>query len=583
MTALADPALTGTALADPPPAAAEPVTTALSSTALSSTGLADAGLADAGLSGGGPSGTALSVAEAPTRVRPVPVRVGDPRPPGTRPPGRRRPATGTGGRPTLGRALLATAASTVVPGTGLLMARRRRQGALALGVFLLVVVALVVVGLTVRRTDLVTTLLSSRVLLIATAALALAGVAWVAQIVGTYTAARPRRLATGQRFLGVATVAVLCLVAAAPFGFVAHLVNTQRSLLDTLFSGTGGGTAAEVAVTKPRINVLLVGSDAGPDRTGARTDTMMIASIDMHTARTTIFGLPRNIGYAEFPPGSPLAEKFPKGFHDPNGDPLSGDYLLNAIYPYALAHPQLAPPGPTKDPGLNALQSSIAYMLGIDIDYYVDVNMASFASIIDAVGGVTVDVGPVPLPIGGVLPDGTHVKPQGYVPAGVHHLDGTMALWYARSRRDSDDYNRMGRQRCLLQSLMQQKSPTDIVTNFQSIATATSNSVSTNVPQPVLAQLVALVGQQKPVMQSVTFDPHMPDPAQPDGHFDPSHPNVSLMRQVVEQAFATPAPSAAPGQPTAAPAGTATTGPRMDGTQTPDDTSTPEALATSCV
>jgi len=65
--------------------------------------------------------------------------------------------------------------------------------------------------------------------------------------------------------------------------------------------------------------------------------------------------------------------------------------------------------------------------------------MAGFAAII---GGVTIDVGPVPLPIGGVLPDGTLVKPDDYLPAGVHHLDGNQALWYVRFRRDSDDYSR---------------------------------------------------------------------------------------------------------------------------------------------
>ena len=62
--------------------------------------------------------------------------------------------------------------------------------------------------------------------------------------------------------------------------------------------------------------MLLVGSDAGPDRKGTRTDTMMLASIDTTTGRTTLFALPRNIGYAQFPPGTPMAEKFPKGFHD---------------------------------------------------------------------------------------------------------------------------------------------------------------------------------------------------------------------------------------------------------------------------
>jgi polyisoprenyl-teichoic acid--peptidoglycan teichoic acid transferase len=452
---------------------------------------------------------------------------------------------------TLGRALLAAIASAVIPGTGLLMIRRRRAGGLVLGVFLLVVVALAIIGFTIRRTALVQNLLSSRVLLVVMVALIVAALAWITQVVRTYTLARPRGLDVGRRVTGVLVVALLCLLVATPFGFAANLVNSQRKLLNNLFSG-GGGTSVAVAVTKPRLNILLVGSDAGPDRTGARTDTMMMASIDTATGRTTLFALPRNIGYAQFPPGTPMAEQFPKGFHDA-ADPLSGNYLLNAVYAWGLDHPKMAPKTPTDNPGLNLLHQSIAYMMGIDIDYYVEVNMAGFASIIDAVGGVTVDVGPVPLPIGGVLPDGRHVKPSGYVPAGVQHLDGNDALWFARSRRDSDDYNRMGRQRCLLQSLLQQKSPTDVISHFQEISAATTNSVTTNIPQEVLGSLVSLASDKPVSLQSISFDPNLPDPDEADGHFNTSHVDVSYMREVVQNAFVSPAPAPAPTTPTAAP------------------------------
>jgi LCP family protein required for cell wall assembly len=455
---------------------------------------------------------------------------------------------------TFGRAIGATLAGTVLPGTGLLMIRRKRAGGLVLGVFLLAVVALVIIGLTAHKAALLQNLLSSRVLLVVMVGLVFAAVAWMTQIVRTYALARPRGLDPARRVVGVIVVAALCLLVASPFGYAAQLVNSQRSLLNNLFGG-GGGTSVAEAISKPRLNVLLVGSDAGPDRTGARTDTMMLASIDTTTGRTTLFALPRNIGYAQFPPESPMGTKFPKGFHDA-ANPLSGDYLLNAVYAWGLDHPQDAPTVPTANPGLNLLHESVTYMLGVDIDYYVEVNMAGFASIIDAVGGVTVDVGPIPLPIGGVLPDGRHVKPSGYVPAGVQHLGGEQALWFARSRRDSDDYNRMGRQRCLLQSLLQQKSPTDVITHFQDIAAATTNSVSTNIPQEVLGALVSLAGDKPLALQSIAFDPSLPDPNQPDGRFNPSRVDVDYMRQVVQDAFAATVPAPAPTPtPTPAPTG----------------------------
>jgi len=531
--------------------------------------------------------SAVSAASPPER-RPTPPPVprrsvtrGESRRSGTR----TAPASGTGRRAprTLGRALLATAAATVVPGSGHLMLRHRRTGGLILAVFLLAVVALAIVGLSTGRSALIENALSTRVLVIAALGLVVTALAWIAVIVRTYLIARPRGLDVGRQLVGVGVVTVLCLAIAAPFGFAANLANSQRTLLDNLFTG-GGGTSAAEAIAKPRLNILLVGSDAGPDRTGARTDTMMMASIDTKTARTTLFSMPRNIGYAQFPPGSPMAKQFPGGFHDA-ADPLSGNYLLNAVYAWGLDHPAEAPSTPTDNKGLNLLHQTVAYMTGVDLDYYVEVNMAGFSSIIDALGGVTLDVGPVPLPIGGVLPDGRHVKPDGYVPAGIQNLNGEQALWFARSRRDSDDYSRMGRQRCLLQTILKEKSPTDVLTHFQDIASATTNSVATNIPQEVLPQLVKLAGAQSVALDSVSFDPNLPDPSEKDGRFNTSHVDIDYMHQVVQNAITAPPPAATPAPtaaPTTAPKATKSNGSTSASVTAAPTSAAPESLATSC-
>jgi LCP family protein required for cell wall assembly len=480
----------------------------------------------------------------------------------------------------------------VAPGSGHLILRRQRTGALILGVFLLVLVFLVALGLNARRSAILENLLSTRVLTIIAIGCVVAALAWMAVIVRTYMLARPSRLAVGQQALGLVVVAALCLVVAAPLGFGANLANSQRTLLDSLFTG-GGGTAVAEAITKPRLNILMVGSDAGPDRTGTRTDTMMVASIDTRSSRTTLFALPRNIGHAQFPPGSPMAEKFPDGFYD-ESDPLSGNYLLNAVYAYALEYPALAPSGPTADPGLNLLHQTVSYMLGLQLDYYVEVNMAGFASIIDALGGLTVDVGPNRLPVGGITPSGKHVAPDYYIPAGVQNLNGEQALAFARSRTGSDDYTRMGRQRCLLQYILEQKSPADLLTNFQGVAQATTNSVATNLPQQVLPQLVALAGNGNLSLESVSFDPNLPDPDEDDGKFNTLWPDFDYMREVVQNSINKPPPpaaSAAPNPSAASSTPPTTTRSRSGSAPTtsaaPDSTKSsdspqPESLAASC-
>jgi polyisoprenyl-teichoic acid--peptidoglycan teichoic acid transferase len=491
-------------------------------------------------------------------------------------------------RRSFGRALAATAAATVAPGTGHLLLRRTRTGAVILGTFLLVIAVLAILVLTSDRAQLLETALSSNVLVMATIGCILAALGWTAVIVRTYLLARPRKLDVARQVLGVGVVTALCLVVAAPLGFGANLANSQRALLGDLFAG-GGGTAAAEAIAKPKLNILLVGSDAGPDRKGTRTDTMMVANIDTKTGRTILFALPRNIQYAQFPPESPMGEEFPDGFHNPD-DPLSGDYLLNAVYAYGHAFPKLAPAGPTSDPGLNLLHQTVAYMLGLQLDYYVEVNMAGFASIIDALGGLTVDVGPERIPIGGISPSGRLVRPDGYIEPGIQQLSGEQALAFARSRTGTTDYARMGRQRCLLQNILKQKSPTDLLANFQGVASATTNSVSTNIPQAVLPALAALAGEGGVSLESVSFDPNLPDPSEEDGKFKTGDPNFPYMRQVVQDAINRPPPPPAP--PTnAAP----TTRPSTDDRRGADDaegadeqadadeaSAAPESLAQSC-
>ena len=191
------------------------------------------------------------------------------------------------------------------------------------------------------------------------------------------------------------------------------------------------------------------------------------------------------------------------------------------------------------------------------------------------------DVGPDPLPIGGVTYSGRHVTPDGYVPAGVQHLDGDQALWFARSRRNSDDYDRMGRQRCLIGALVAQKSPADVVAHFQQVTAAAAASITTNIPQSLLPALLALADEHRPVLRSVAFDPDLPEPVADRGRFDPADPDVAFMRRVVRAALAppvVPAPRPAPVVP--APSSTAGRAPSATASAAP--VPAPVSVASSC-
>ncbi|WP_252975857.1 hypothetical protein [Janibacter melonis] len=105
------------------------------------------------------------------------------------------------------------------------------------------------------------------------------------------------------------------LLVIAPAAQAARYALIQRSVIGEVFSSIRPeGAAAPVDAEDPwegtdRVNILLVGSDAGPDRTGVRPDSM-VASIDTTTGKTVLFGIPRNLQNIPLSPDSPLRAQY---------------------------------------------------------------------------------------------------------------------------------------------------------------------------------------------------------------------------------------------------------------------------------
>ena len=106
--------------------------------------------------------------------------------------------------------------------------------------------------------------------------------------------------------------------------------SATRPTLSATTDHPGQPTPQDPWADKPRLNILLLGGDADPNRIGTRTDTVILASIDTETGDTTLFSLPRNTGRMPFPDDSPLHDYYPYGFT--NGDGSNPEYFLNAMY-----------------------------------------------------------------------------------------------------------------------------------------------------------------------------------------------------------------------------------------------------------
>lgn len=274
-----------------------------------------------------------------------------------------------------------------------------------------------------------------------------------------------------------------------------------------------------------RLTVLLSGSDAAAGRDASRTDAMMVASLDLETGQVVIFGVPRN--YADL--------ELPDHVSDVMGRQQYTD-MLGWLYAEAQSYPELAPEG--ADPGMVAIKGAISELLDLHIDYYAMVDMTGFVELVDAFGGVDINVRE-PLTVRLESP----IEGEGYqqfqIEPGEQTLDGRQALAYSRSRTGSNDYDRMERQRCLLTAVTEQADLQTLLTTFPDVTDVIRNNLVTDIPLEMLPDMIMLREQVR-VDQIVTigFDP----PEFLAGRSSEGHnlPATERIQETVQQALSDP-------------------------------------------
>lgn len=382
-----------------------------------------------------------------------------------------------------------TILGSFVPGLGLIVAGRRTAGRILLGVVVATVLAaaaFVLVGDPVTTARRIATSPSN--LLLVAAALALGALLWALVVVATHSSLRRyANLTSAQRGLSTALVLGLVGIGALPALQGSRYALIARDTVQSIFPSDGGAglpgsdrsvpTAGEDPWAQiPRVNVLLIGSDAGSGRDGVRPDTLIVASIDTRTGQTVLVSLPRNLQRVPFPAGSPAAEQFPNGFYCFNEvKGANTECLLNSLWTWAEDHPQYYPG--KRHIGLLATMEAVQEITGLKLDRYAMVNLRGFMQFVDAIGGLEIDV-KQRLPIGGST---TNMVAKDWIEPGKRKLNGYEALWYARSRWSTTDFDRMLRQRCVIAAATQQADPAAMARNFSDLAAAARQNISTNI------------------------------------------------------------------------------------------------------
>jgi LCP family protein required for cell wall assembly len=179
-----------------------------------------------------------------------------------------------------------------------------------------------------------------------------------------------------------------------------------------------------------RVNVLLLGLDhvvEGKRDVSHRADSILVASTDFETKQIRLVSIPRDSWIPHYKDGELIRE----------ADKLGHTYI---------------------EGGVQCTKETVEQLLGVPIQYYVTINFNGFKKVIDAIGGIEVDVEKrmwYEDKWGGLTID---LQP------GLQHLNGEQAMGYARFRKDlTGDVGRMGRQQIVLKKMLEKmKSPANL-------------------------------------------------------------------------------------------------------------------------
>lgn len=428
------------------------------------------------------------------------------------------------------RATAASALSFVFPGLGQLYNRQPWLG-LVLGLPVLLLIA-GGVGLYLFAWDSFVARLFDAGFLIGLMALNGALLTWRLVAILQAHARRSRfDLARGATYLTIGLALAAMLMHAVPALYGIKFVQTLRAVA---LGGDGGGEgvresfftspgAAGFAVPEPsdqpdlergeRVNVLLVGLDSLPTRTSVLTDTMLVVSLDPDSGESAMISIPRDLYGAPLPDGATYDDK------------------LNSLMTAASGDPARYPLG-----GVGVLKATISELLGQPIHYFAAVNLFGFKEAVDAIGGVDVQVERA-------VADPHYYNEYDaltgfYIEPGPHHMDGSTALAFVRSRQGEgdNDFTRAARQQQMLEALRQKLTAGSLLANLPGLLDAVRNTIATDVPQDRFPQLARAVQEAdiSRLEQAVLEPPEYVTPATGPGGAYVLIPDLAAIRRLAD-------------------------------------------------
>lgn len=260
----------------------------------------------------------------------------------------------------------------------------------------------------------------------------------------------PRKTRTLWKVILIALGIVLVLSGAA-FGYFVFKANeTAENTNDALDRGDKSERRDDsIDLTKDHFSVLLAGVDGGALLEEGRTDSLMVATFNKESRQVTLVSIPRDAYVDIVTTDGEFKDK------------------INHAYSYG---------------GIDTTIATVENLFDIPIDYYATINFDGIEDLVDAVGGVEVDV---LIPISGRATGNVELEP------GVQTLNGQEALAYARMRKDDPegDVGRAKRQQQVLEAIINEATTINSFAKLNRIMNAVGNNIRTNMTLAEASQL----------------------------------------------------------------------------------------------
>lgn len=265
----------------------------------------------------------------------------------------------------------------------------------------------------------------------------------------------------------IATLAVSLLICVSAYGI--YLIKKAETAVDTAFE-PAGNINEDIEPLTDNISILFIGVDDSAERNQSnnniRSDALVLATLNNEDKSIKLVSIPRDT--YTFIPDSGREDK------------ITHAYAYN---------------------GPSSTIESVETLLEVPVDYYLRMNFDAFIEVIDALGGIKVEV-----PYDIIEQDENDSQNAIELKEGIQFLNGSEALALARTRHYDNDIERGKRQQMILESIMNRAVSAGSITKYGDVFEAVGDNMKTDLTFKNISSLFEYAKNGKPDVETITLD-----------------------------------------------------------------------------